>query len=158
MKPSTVGGPYASSGNVGIGLILGSPTGISGKLYLGPGAAIDAALGLGIGEDVHLHVDYLFEFDDLAKQPGFRLGWFAGIGGRLADTDEDDYTHVHGNGVRHRHDRDELDLGPRVPVGLEFRANELPRLEIFAEVALGLDLVEDPGLTIDAGIGGRFFF
>ena len=157
-KPATTSRSYAAGGNFGLGLILGSPTGISGKFYLAPNAAIDAALGIGIGEDIHLHVDYLFEGSDVAKQPGFRLGWFAGIGARLADTDDEDFTHNHGNGVRHRHDHDELDFGPRVPVGLEFRVDELRQLEVFAEVALGIDLIEDTGLTIDAGIGARYFF
>lgn len=151
-------GSYASGGDFGLGLVLGSPTGITGKFYLAPSAAIDATIGIGLGEDLHLHADYLFEGADLLGQPGFRLGWFVGIGGRLVAHDDEDVRHSHGNQGTHTHDHDELDLGPRVPVGLEFRPAELRQLEVFAEVALGVDLVDDPGLTIDAGIGVRWFF
>lgn len=151
-------GSYASAGDFGLGLVLGSPTGITGKFYLAPSAAIDATVGIGLGEDLHVHADYLFEGGDLAGQPGFRLGWFVGIGGRLVAHDDEDVRHSHGNQGTHTHDRDELDFGPRVPVGLEFRPAELRQLEVFAEVALGVDLVDDPGLTIDAGLGVRYFF
>lgn len=143
-------------GALGIGIVVGSPTGITGKWVAGKSIAFDAAVGIGFGEDLHVHADWLYEGDSLLDEEGASLRWFAGVGGRLELDDDDD---GRGNGNDEDEDDDEdIDLGPRVPVGLELRFASVKSLELFAEVALGIEVIDDPGLTIDGGIGGRWFF
>ena len=92
----------------------------------------------------------------MLSEEGATLRWFAGVGGRF---EYDEYRHRHGNGNNADwHDHEDVDLGPRVPVGLELRFASVKSLELFAEVALGIEVIDDPGLTFDGGIGGRWFF
>src|SRR4051812_40427086 len=73
------------SGDFGIGLIIGEPTGISGKLYLQRRHAIDAAIGIGFidGQGVHVHADYLWHPLVLTQTPTFDLPLYVGVGGRV---------------------------------------------------------------------------
>src|SRR5688500_5418327 len=69
-------------GALGLGIVVGSPTGISGKWIAGNHVAFDAAVGIGFGEDLHVHADWLWEGDSLLDEEGANLRWFAGVGGR----------------------------------------------------------------------------
>lgn len=146
-------------GALGVGIVLGSPTGITGKWVAGNHVAFDAAVGIGFGEDLHVHADWLWEGDSLLDEEGANLRWFAGIGGRFELDDDQD---CNGNGNDECDDEDDddedIDLGPRVPVGLELRFASVRSLELFAELALGIEIVDDTGLTFDGGIGARWFF
>lgn len=143
-------------GNLGLGVMIGSPTGLSLKNYLGENHAVDAALGFGYG-GFHLHADYLFEQQDFLGESEARLGWFIGVGGQFqAERNRGRY-------YNRRYDADERDdqhlhLGARVPLGLEARFRSLPPLEFFFEIAPGFEIVEYPGPTLDAAIGTRFYF
>jgi hypothetical protein len=149
----------ADAGNFGLGLIVGSPTGLSAKLYLASrGHAIDAAVGLTtIGADgLHVHADYLWHPFILARESSFDLAAYVGIGGRVLDHDRG-----------HGHD-DDFHIGPRAPIGVvfDFLRGDVP-LDVFAEVALVLDFVlnddDDEGhdgvdLDLNAGVGARYYF
>ena len=51
----------SDKGTLGVGIILGEPTGITAKLYLKDDVAIQAAVGSAfIGGGLHLHADYVF--------------------------------------------------------------------------------------------------
>lgn len=146
--------PYMGAGNLGIGFQIGSPTGFTAKYYLGGSNAIDAAVGAWF-DSLHLHADYLYEGGDLLGEPTLRLGWFIGAGGRIVFHDDD---RRRNNNNDPDEDDDDVDLGARFPVGLELRFRELPRFELFVEVAPGMEIVDDPGLTVDGALGGRFYF
>jgi hypothetical protein len=148
-----------TAGALGVGIVVGSPTGISGKWVAGESIAFDAAVGIGFGNDLHVHADWLYEGDTLLAEEGASLRWFAGVGARVEfDDDDDDNGNDDNNGNDDDNDDDDLDLGPRVPVGLELRFASVRSLELFAEVALGIEIIDDPGLTFDGGIGARWFF
>ena len=123
------------------------------KYRLSQQNSFDAALGFGFGANLHMHADWLYEGDDLLDDSGARLGWFVGVGGVVIFDDHDD----NGQGNDDNED-DEVDLGARVPVGLELRFSELRQLELFAEIALGIEIVDDPGPFLSGGIGARWFF
>lgn len=144
-------------GDLGVGLMIGSPTGVTAKKYIRDQHAVDAALGFGYG-GTHFHADYLYEKKDVLGENGARLGWFVGIGGQAqVERRRDGYYY---NRRYHRDDdrRQYLHLGARLPLGLELRFQELPRFEFFAELALGFEIIEYPGPTLDGGIGTRFYF
>jgi len=144
----------------GVGLMVGSPTGVTAKKYLAENHAFDGAFGFGYG-GYSIHADYLFEQPDFLGENDARLGWFLGIGGQFQVERERYYGR---NGYYDRkYDRDDRDrrhihAGPRVPIGLELRFRSLPPLEMFAEIALGFEIVEYPGLTLNGGLGARWYF
>ena len=61
-------------GDFGLGLIIGDPTGLSGKGFVSETNAIDFAVGFSFihGDHLQLHADYLWHFD--IKRWPVRLG------------------------------------------------------------------------------------
>jgi hypothetical protein len=149
----------ADGGPFGLGLILGSPTGLSMKYYLGrSGQAIDAALGGSFGGygGLHFHIDYLWHPVMLTRASGFNLPLHFGVGVRLLD-------HNRGRDWRDDYD-DHLHLGIRVPVGITFDFTSVP-LDAFFEIAVIPDFMfgdyhDDGGFGVDlnAAIGARYYF
>lgn len=144
----------AEGGPFGLGLIIGSPTGLSLKYYLGEsGQAIDGAVGLAFvgASGIHVHADYLWHPFILTSDPSFTLPMHVGVGARILDR----------NGGR-GHD-DNLRVGLRAPVGITFDFKDVP-LDVFAEVALVLDFHGDEGsgdhvsLDLNGGVGVRYYF
>ena len=154
--PSNGQSSQYGQGSLGVGVMVGSPTGLSLKKYLTEKHAFDAALGFGYG-GIHVHADYLFEQQDFMGSSEARLGWFIGIGGKFASERN------RGRYYNRRYDEDErreqhLHAGLRVPIGLELRFQDIAPLEFFFEIAPGFEIVEYPGPTLDAAIGTRFYF
>jgi hypothetical protein len=145
----------ADGGPFGVGLIIGSPTGVSMKYYLGgSGQAIAAALGGAFAGDsgIHVHADYLWHPVMLTQDDAFNLPLHVGVGVRLLDHD------------RGKNDNDDFHVGVRAPVGLTFDFTSVP-LDVFLEVALILDFQSDDnhdgdtfGLDLNAGVGVRYYF
>ncbi len=149
---------------VGIGIALGDPTGIVGKLFLNPGNAIDLGIGWGRwgwghgcynknrndycgswGRQVSLNADYLWQ-SNLVRGTA-KLDWHIGAGGRVwfyrwagdaGDTD--------------------LSLAARMPVGLDLSFDRPEFLEVFFEIVPSFFVLPGPDLNLDAAIGVRFFF
>jgi hypothetical protein len=140
---------FAQGGSFGLGIIIGSPTGLSGKVYLDRQNAIDFALGAAFvgGRGLHAHVDYLWHPVMLADDAAFFLPLYFGVGARVLD---------HGRG---RDDDDDTHLGVRVPLGILFDFKRVP-MDVFAEIALVVDVINDHDDLIDlnAGIGARYYF
>lgn len=140
---------HAAGGPFGLGLIIGSPTGLSGKLYLNRQNAIDFAVGGAFlnSHGVHAHVDYLWHPVMLATDEAFSLPLYFGVGGRLL-------SHDRGND----HD-DDFHLGVRVPVGIVFDFKRVP-IDVFIEIALVVDLLVDHDSRVDlnGGAGVRYYF
>ncbi len=135
----------AQSGDAGLGIIVGEPTGISGKLFLSNRDAVDAGLAWSLAEDsrLHLHADYLrhnFRVlqDELDISEG-QLPLYYGIGGRV------------------RVDEDDTRLGIRFVLGVSYLFEDAP-FDAFIEMAPIMDLVPETELNANAGIGFRFWF
>ncbi len=133
----------------GIGIILGEPTGISLKNWLGQTSALDFAVAWSF-ERYHsftIHADYLNHNFRLIKVDQGTLPFYYGIGGRIKLKDED----TPGN------DNDQARLGVRVPVGLAYHFENVT-LDLFIEVVPILELVPSTDFTMSAAIGIRYFF
>ncbi len=129
-----------------LGVILGHPTGISAKLWLGPTSAVDAALAWNFQADqLHFHADYLHHFFDVFDVAPDRLPLYVGIGADLR-------LRADGPGASGG-----LRSGVRVPLGISFLSAEVP-LDLFAEVVPAMRLY--PATTFDIwwGIGARYRF
>ena len=137
--------------NFGIGLALGSPSGLTAKYYLNEKNAIQGTLGLGFldGNFMNVTVDYLFHFNLMGKD-SFKLDAYAGLGAffhKWFDDNEGD-----GND-----DKELWGIGLRVPLGLSFIFAKLP-IDIYLEVAPGFALVGRTGFGVSGALGFRYYF
>lgn len=136
-------------GVLGIGLILGEPTGISAKLYLKDDRAIQGAVGAAfVGGGIHVHADYVFHPWILEERESFTIPVYLGPGVRVVDyrlgRSGDTY----------------IAVGARAVAGLLFDFKEVP-LDAFVEVAGVVEYgFSSHGfdLTINAGAGARYYF
>jgi hypothetical protein len=138
-------------GAFGLGLIVGEPTGIAGKLYLTDDTAIDGAIGGAVvGRGLQVHADYLWHPWILANEDAFVMPGYVGIGARLLDHDRDDA-------------EDDFHLGARFVAGILFDFRRIP-LDVFVELALiadfrgGGDDHDGFALDLNAGVGARYYF
>ena len=134
----------AQQDDFGVGIVLGEPTGLSLKKWLGGRSAVDAALAWSFtdGGAFHVHVDYLRHDFTLIQVREGSLPFYYGIGGRL------------------KHDNNAPDpttVSARAPVGLSYMFQNHP-IDIFFEVALLLDITPESKLAVNSGVGFRYYF
>ena len=143
----TVKGRPVDKGTLGVGIIVGEPTGVCAKLYLRDDRAIQAAAGSAfIGGGLQVHADYLFHPWILQDKDSFVLPVYIGPGVRLFD-------HVHNNNSN-------LAIGIRGVIGMLFDFKNVP-LDAFLEVAVapGYEFGgEGFGFALNAGAGVRYYF
>jgi hypothetical protein len=130
----------AQNKGFGAGIILGEPTGLSGKYWVSPTNAVDAGVAWAFTKKgfFHLHGDYLWHFVD-AIESTERFVLYAGVGGRLGFGD------------------DKTRVGVRIPGGIAFWPKGAP-IDVFLEVAPILDLIPATKLSGNGGLGIRYFF
>jgi hypothetical protein len=128
--------------DVGAGVIVGEPTGLSLKVWSEGSSAVDAATGwsFGKGGRIYLHADYLWQRVIEDRNIGGSVPFYFGVGGRLLL----------------REGRDSR-LGVRIPIGLDYFLDQT-RLNIFVELGPILDLVPETELAFSGGVGLRFMF
>lgn len=140
----------ADKGTLGVGLMLGEPTGLTAKLYLKDDQAIQAAVGSAlIGGGFQLHGDYVFHPYILQSRPSFVLPVYVGPGVRLID-----YTSGRGGDSA-------FAFGVRAVGGMLFDFKNVP-LDAFIEVAGVLEYEfrdgAGAGIKLNAGAGVRYYF
>jgi hypothetical protein len=134
---------------IGLGIIIGSPTGLTAKFLLAHKSAISLNAGWNFMGDVGVHItgDYQFLFPNVIKsEEGVAikdLTPYLGIGGRFR--------------VKHKKDGDTNDfhLGVRIGGGLEYF---LRPIGIFLELYPVVDLIPATDFDLEGGIGARFYF
>ncbi|MCA9786704.1 MAG: hypothetical protein KDC10_02400 [Calditrichaeota bacterium] len=134
----------ASAQSLEVGVMVGEPTGLNGKIWLDARHAVDAGLAWSLQSQrsLHAHADWLIHDPEIlagSQIPG-EPSLYYGVGGRLSARD---------------HGRDHL--GVRIPVGLAWRLPGAP-LAVFFELAPVVDLVPDTGLDVEGGLGLRYCF
>jgi hypothetical protein len=135
-------------GTMGIGLIIGEPSGICGKLYLSDDQAVQAAVGGAlIGGGIQAHADYVFHPLILQQRDSFVLAAYVGPGLRLIQ---------YSNG---RNDST-FAVGIRAVGGLLFDF-EIP-IDAFVEASpvFEFESGDDNGgaITLNASAGVRYYF
>lgn len=146
------------SGPLGLGIILGDPTGFTGKYWTGPRSALDFGLAFAFGDYFLLYGDYLYHFPGaFGASSEFARGLtpYFGIGGLVAVSTDD----------RTRHDRrvvfrdtdSSVGLGLRIPVGLEWKAPDVP-VGVFGELVPGMSVAPNTDAFLEGGIGARYYF
>lgn len=145
MAVSSTGWTASREGDQGYGVVLGNPTGITGKFWLDDIWALDGAVGVARSEfDVHatlLHHIFgwekgLRDGEGLHSKAEFPV--YVGIGPRVLFEDD-------------------TELGVRFPFGLSFLPHASP-WEVFLEFVPVLRLTPNAGFNGDFGLGFRYYF
>jgi hypothetical protein len=129
------------AGDMEVGILLGEPTGLSGKYWVTGNTAVDLGLAwsFGDGGHFHLHGDYMFHNFDFFDVDSGSLPIYVGIGGRVRLEDDDSR------------------VGLRVAIGLEYILESNP-FSFFFEIAPIVDFLPDTEADVNGGIGVRYIF
>ncbi len=139
---------------IGLGVVLGEPTGLTAKHWFDDTHALDAHLSFDFTDEAFaVSSNYLFHFDVLQlRTDAVELPLYVGIGGKLLFDADDEQ----GN-KRADKDDDFLSLGARVPFGADLLFTRIP-LEVFIEVGIGVRLIPATRPDLDGGLGVRYYF
>ncbi len=166
-RPTRHRSNFEANKTFGLGLMLGAPTGLSGKYFVGRSTALDFGLGTIYGyrdrRGLHLHADFLWHPVSLVSAHAFELPLYFGVGARLLDGDR--CYQYRGGGVCDYYYRNYTAVGVRGPLGIAFDFNNVP-IDIFFEVVPVFDILVnydsryDNALyfDIDAALGLRYYF
>ena len=139
----------AQAKTVGLGAVLGAPTGFSVNLFMNEKQTIHTTMAWDLDDDdedeLQLASHYSWRRHDFAEN---NLGWFYGAGARLVILDENH---------RSNRDHDDFLLGPSVTSGLFYEFDGVP-VEIFVKANLTINIVEDTDSDVDAMLGGHYNF
>ncbi len=143
-------GRPAEKGTLGVGIILGEPTGITAKLYLKDDQAIQASAGAAfVANGLQVDGDYVFHPWILQDQDTFVLPVYVGPGVRFIDYSGGSQSSSH------------FAMGLRAVGGLLFDFKNVP-LDAFVEVAGVLEYDfktgAGAGLGLNLGAGVRYYF
>ena len=136
---------------LGLGIIILGPTGFSVNYRLSAENSVDAALAWDIDKAVYIHGDYLFKTKTLHQEGTAVLTAHYGLGARIAIIHDDHYDRGRSRWVN----RDRFGL--RAPLGVDIWFPK-PSLEVFLELAAIMDIVESTDLSLDIGLGLRYYF
>ncbi len=126
------------AGDFGVGVILGSPLGLSTKWWTSRETAVAMALGAS-HSDIELTGDFLWHTEQLFPKPAQgNLPLFLGLGGRVRFEDDPE-------------------VGIRFVGGLEYLVANVP-LGVFVELVPILDIAPDVEADFSGGIGVRYYF
>jgi hypothetical protein len=123
---------------LGLGVILGEPTGASVKYWLGNNSAFDVGAAWSLtdrNEALHMHTDFLWH-SWLKSEQG--LAFYYGVGARAIFADD-------------------AEAGLRVPLGLTYLFESIP-LDLFLEAVPILDIAPEAKLAGNGGVGLRYYF
>lgn len=144
--------PTMAAEGLGLGVIVGEPTGVSIKNWVSERHAIDAAAAWSFSENdsIQLHADYLIHDFSLLRPEGLtgRMPVYVGLGARVKLKESDN--------TGGRNVDDDL-VGVRIPVGVSYLFNDAA-VELFAELVPILDVAPDSDFDINAAIGARLYF
>lgn len=132
------------SGQFGLGIITGEPTGVSMKYWMGKDTAIDGAVAWSFAKDANLHV----HADWLHHNWSFLKNAFEVESGELPL--------YYGIGSRIRFD-DDTRLGMRFVIGMEYIWDTAP-FDLFFEAAPILDIAPETTLEGNVALGVRYWF
>jgi len=126
---------------IGVGAMVGDPTGFSLKRWLDESRAIDAAAAWSTSDDdaFQLHADYLINNFSLleSKDVRARSALYYGFGGRIKFSDD-------------------TRIGARFPLGVDIYFAQNP-IDFFVEVAPIFDLIPSVRGDINFSVGFRVF-
>ena len=146
---------YAAAGrDLGLGVFIGEPTGLSATIATAPNQEIRPLLAYSFDNYLFLSADYDFRYPSASWLPaGLKhLIPYVGVGGALfissGATPGEKHGPFDGSGS--------VGLGLRVPLGIQYRLVQSP-IEFSAEIVPGLSLAPSTSFLFQGGIGVTYF-
>jgi hypothetical protein len=143
----------SKTGNLGVGFILGEPTGLTAKYWMERSGAVDFGLAFSIQNYFLFYSDYL-KHVPLKSRSSFvsHLNPYIGIGALAAfvtgsRTSSDPFFRKDGD----------FGFGVRIPLGVEWTPAEVP-LGVFVELVPGIFVFPATSGFLSGGIGARYYF
>jgi hypothetical protein len=137
----------------GLGAVIGAPTGLSANYFLSESRTVHTTLAYDLSGDDAFQIasHYQWRMNDLNLEK-LKLGWFYGVGARLAFKDHDEHNH-------HNHDRDDdkTDFGPSGTIGIFHEFTDVP-LEVFLKGNLTVNIISDTDVDADGMLGLHYNF
>lgn len=125
------------AGDTGLGVVLGAPSGATGKLWLTDTQAIDA--GLGWNSELTVYADYLWHGWEVLPQPRQgKLPVYLGLGAQARTFSETEF-------------------GIRTVAGIAYWLPRQP-VEVFLELVPVFQLTRHTGVRLDGALGVRYYF
>jgi len=133
-------GLFAQDTGVGLGVIIGEPTGLSAKFWTSERTAVDAAVAWSFYAPPRFHIqsNFLMHNYDLFSVGSGELPLYYGAGAFIAFSSD-------------------LGLGLRAPVGVAYHFEDVP-VEIFGEIAPGISFLPETKFYFGGGTGARYYF
>ncbi len=136
----------ANPGRLGVGLRLGSPSGLTAKYWINDKEAMDIAVGAygyyanNLYSGLNIHADYLWHrfgvFGDVGSDAYTHLPLYVGLGAVYSSPDV---------------------VGARAVLGITWLFEDHP-FDLFFDLAPTLVVTPGMGFGIGAGMGGRYYF
>ena len=131
----------AQEKGIGAGILIGEPTGLSGKYWLDNSRALDFGIGYSFAHTysaLSLHTDIVFPLPQILKSKFLPL--YYGMGVRI-----------------HINNKDGNTFGARGVLGSDWMFdNQL--LDVFIEIAPVFNLLPRTSLHLDLAVGSRYYF
>ena len=136
---------YSQDKGFGIGIIVGEPTGLSFKGWLSSTSAVDAGLAWSFVNQgsLHVHADYLHHIYNVIDISSGKMPLYVGVGGRIK--------------IKNNKSNTDDRIGVRIPFGIDYMFAGAP-VDVFLEIVPVLDLTPKTDVSINGGIGFRYFF
>lgn len=135
---------------LGLGVIIGEPTGLTAKVWRSAKGAFDVGLAYSFDEYLMTYADYLGNFPGaFAGSSKFskELVPYIGVGAVLALGEKSQGTFR----------GDDVGLGVRVPFGIEWLPRDY-RFGVFLELVPGMSIIPDTDGLLQGGLGIRYYF
>jgi hypothetical protein len=147
----------AKTDDIGLGVLVGGPTTLTGKYWLNESNAID--FGAAFAEDDYAIIaTYLNHFESGAEGMGRRMAPYAGFGFYLDfNQEQNELVFDRDTNDREGSETDDVGFGIRIPLGLEYMPVEMP-MGIFAEITPGLAITPDAESFVTVGAGARYYW
>jgi hypothetical protein len=128
---------FSQTHKIGVGIIVGEPTGLSAKIWTTDKNAFDASLAW-YYDALYLHADFLKHSFGIIDVNKGQLPLYFGIGAKVVMAN------------------DPL-IGLRIPLGASYIFSDAP-LDIFFEVVPVLNIIPSTEFDVDAAAGIRYYF
>lgn len=135
-----------SSKSFELGIVLGEPTGLSARFWIGKNS-IDGALGMGYN-GLSLHGSFLFHKITNLKIEGYKLPFYYGPRVQIGE---------HRDNSKFSDNRNSTKFGVYFNLGTSYMFKSIP-FNLFLEIAPGIQLGDPAGFDICGGIGFRYVF
>lgn len=142
MVPGVV---HAQDRGVGLGVLVGDPTGISAKVWETHTSALDAGAAWSLSQNgvFQLHADWLWNAYGWLELEHGKLPLYVGFGFRFLFRDLDA--------------TNTTQFALRFPLGIDFMSRRR-RFDVFAEIVPVLELTPENAFNLDGGVGIRYWF